>query len=140
MPQLDKKSTEALKAAVNNCKDQWLLACLPEEHSASPISGPVGLFDWRLHGQVSRMARRKMLQSGELCLVSGPKRLGGASLLLYIYEKGAKSSNLVSRLKKLGITSLSVEESSFPKDFFSRLEQNLDKEGLSWKKLEWETP
>ena len=137
MANLSGESLASLKRSVDDCKNQWLLACMSDEKKNSPITGHVGFFDWRLHGQLSRLIRRDTLHTGELCLVSGPKRLGAASLLLFVHGKNTKSSELVAQLRKLGINSLSVEESSFPEDFFARLKQNLDKEGISWTKLEW---
>ncbi len=137
MASLSKDSLASLKRSVDDCKSQWLLACLSDERKNSTILGPVGFFDWRLHGQLSKLVRRDSFHTGELCLISGPKRLGTASLLLFIHGKNTKSSELVARLKKLGIDSLSIEETSFPEDFFARLKQNLDKEGISWTKLDW---
>lgn len=137
MARLDPVQTEILRKAIDSCTSDWIIAGA-EWNEASALRGPVGYFDWRLHGQVSRLLARGELMPGRLCVVAGPMKLGKSKLLLVPPDHGMTPSQLSQRLKLLGAHTVTLEESGFSKDFLAKLKDNLSKEQIEWSTLDWQ--
>lgn len=98
------------------------------------LAGLAGLIDWHLHGQVSRLLAEGTLPPEEFCLV--PTGAGAQNFLLYHYGDKPDPQAFVARARKLKVERLSLAAATFPKDFLSKLEQNLKKEGIPFTHLE----
>jgi len=124
-----------LKAALSRRPEEWILAA----HHANipPIEGIIGFLDWRLHGIISKLFNKKILHEDTITLIPSKTKLGGASLLLYVFgESSLATTNLMKNMKNLQIQSLYLFEQTFPQDFLPKLKQTLDKAGISWTTFE----
>jgi hypothetical protein len=133
---LDRDQKESWKAALRGERAPWIAFGL--DSSAAPLSdrlsGMAGLIDWHLHGQVSRLLAGGSLQPEEFCLV--PTGTGAQNFLLYHFGPSPDAKAFAAQAKKLKVTQLALASSTFPKDFLSKLEQNLKKEGIHFSHLE----
>lgn len=96
----------------------------------------LGLIDWRLHGLVSDMLRRKELAPGSLCLFAGKNKAGSRSILVYPYEGKPSARAVMDCLGKMRRGSLTVIPETFPQDFWQVLEETFRKEGIQWSELQ----
>lgn len=138
MAKLDESCIENLRTAIHRCNKPWILAayCIDSEKSSPALlEGTIGFFDWRLHGQISRLVKRNQMQPGSLTLVPSQRHLGKASLLVYAAGKQDDVEKIASALKKLNATQLCVAEETLPNGLMAKLKKSLAKAGIEWSPL-----
>lgn len=139
MAKLDDSMLEKLRAAVQRCEKPWILAAYQQDKGqslAASLEGTIGFLDWRLHGQVSRLLKRKLMARGSLTLVPSRRHLGNASLLVYFAEgKEEDSDDVLSALKKLNAKDICLAEDTFPAALATKLKKSFSKAGIRWDTL-----
>jgi hypothetical protein len=135
MAVLDAEKKKAWKNALRECPSPWIVFGLPSLGLPEDrLGGVAGLIDWLVHGQVSRLLSRGLLEPEEFCLFPGQGKHG--NFLLYHYGQEPDVKSFLGRLKKLRVQELSLAESTFSKDFSAKLKQNLQKDGIRCTRLE----
>jgi hypothetical protein len=136
MAQLDPARKKALKHALMTAPAPWVLCGVTRGEGGveSALDGVVGLVDWILHGQVSRMIQSGLLSPGQACLLPGDPVRGRPSFLLA--PQNSTTANLLEKLRKLGVTEVVIAESTFPPDFRAKVKQAFKKEGIRCTPLE----
>ena len=128
-----------MASSVQSCEKPWILAAYQREKGqtlAASLEGTIGFLDWRLHGQVSRLLKRKQIPLGSMTLVPSRHHLGSASLLVYFAENKEHDSDAVlTALKKLNAKDLCLAEDTFPEALATKLKKSLSKAGIRWDRL-----
>ena len=141
MAQLNPATRSSWKKALSEISSGYVAVGLnsdlltPPQHS----EGMIGLIDWLLHGQVSRLLAKNKLLPGENILVPGNPDLQRPSFLFLYFDGNTEAKKTVNILKKLEISDLHLAESTFPEDFLGKMKQNFKKEGIRCIKVEPET-
>ncbi len=140
MAQLAYKDIKQLDRVLEKCREPWILAAYSKENKQSlsaSMEGTLGYFDWRLHGQISKLVKRKRMQEGDFILIPNKARLGQASLLIYyLKDEKASGKDVVNCLQKLNAKKLSFSESTWPEVAAVNIKKALKKAGISWSVLE----
>jgi hypothetical protein len=132
MAQLEPALKKSLRHALVSTPAPWVVCGLDAEQS--PVDGVVGLIDWMLHGQVSRLVKSGALGAGKACVLPGDPLCKRPSFLLA--PSGVTAAALLEKLRKLGVTEIALAETTFPADFRSKVKQTLKKEGIRCTTLE----
>lgn len=138
LARVDPEKKSAWKDALLSVRAPWVLCGLPWSRygKATSLEGMVGLVDWMVHGQVSRLVLEEQLSEGECCLVPGAPERGLPSFLIFAFGEQPAPQKLAEKTRKLGIKDLALAESTFPEDFLSKLKQTLKKEDIRFTTLE----
>jgi hypothetical protein len=99
----------------------------------------LGLIDWIVHGQVSRLLQKGRIGEDECCLLPGNPVNSRPSILLVPVSAPGAAKSLAEVARKLNISDLALAETTFPEDFLAKVKQTFKKEGIRCKKLEPET-
>jgi hypothetical protein len=138
MAKLDEASLSRLKSALDRCEHPWILAAYYPE-TTKPVSaslqGTLGYLDWRLHGQFSLLIKRVRVPAGKLALIPSQNQLGKASLLVYHARENSQAQDIVSALKKLNPSHISIAADTWPEPIASQLKKQLSKTGIEWSVL-----
>jgi hypothetical protein len=122
MAQLDPAQKKLLRRALATTQAPWVVCSLDAPQSS--VDGVVGLIDWMLHGQVSRLVKSGALEAGKACVLPGDPLCKRPSFL--ISPSGGTVATLLDKLR----------ETTFPPDFRSKVKQALKKEGIRCTTLE----
>lgn len=136
MAQLDPVLKKTLKEALASTTTPWVLCGLSRTDGGTPatLDGVVGLVDWMLHGQVSRLLQLGSLATGQTCLLAGDPQRSRPSFLLA--PPAATAASVLEKLRKLGVKEVVLAETTFPPDFKAKVKQTLKKEGIRCTPLE----
>jgi hypothetical protein len=132
MAQLDPAQKKLLRRALTTTQAPWVVCGLDAPQSS--VDGVVGLIDWMLHGQVSRLVKSGALEAGKACVLPGDPLCKRPSFL--ISPSGGTVATLLDKLRKLAVTDVALAETTFPPDFRSKVKQALKKEGIRCTTLE----
>ena len=136
---LDVKERDSWRSLLLQETAPWILFGVPAEEtvSAKQFSGPAGIIDWILHGQVSLLALSNKIAKNSFCLVPNFTTSTKKSFLCLYYQREKLSSrNVLKKLKKLGSREIAVVSSTFPQDFYTEIMEDLRREGIHCKTLE----
>lgn len=139
MAKLDEAALDKLRTAVQRCDKPWILAAYYQDKGKplpASLEGTIGFLDWRLHGQVSRLIKRNLIERGSLTLVPSRRQLGKASLLVYfVSDKDEGSEDVTAALKKLNAKELCLAEDTWPAPLAAKVKKSLAKAGIAWNTL-----
>lgn len=137
MARLDFSAKTQFLDRLQSSSSNWVLAGMggATRASAERLEGEVGLLDWLVHGQVSRLVKAGVWREEEFCLVPGDPALGRPSVLVYQYGETLAVPKLMERLRKLGVKELALVDATFPEDISRKLKQTLSKEGIGCTEL-----
>lgn|GEM_PF-5138414 len=140
MARLDQQKRRDWKVALSSTKSAWVVCGFDsnEASMSARLEGMPGLIDWALHGQVSGLLKREG-EIGDCCLIPGDPLLLRPSFLFFSTRTPSGAQSLLDKARKLGLSELTIAESTFPEDFLSKLKQTLKKEGIRYTKLEPES-
>ena len=130
MAQFEPARKKALRSALATTQAPWVVCGF----ETTAVDGVVGLVDWMLHGQVSRLVKRGALEAGKACVLPGDPLRKRPSFLLA--PSGVTAASLLEKLRKLGVSEVALAETTFPPDFRAKVKQTLKKEGIRCTTLE----
>ncbi len=120
MGRLSPEQKNRWKQDLANCATPWIVSGIDFSLPAPErLHGMTGLFDWHLHGQVSRLLAGGSRADWQFCLVPS----AGKNFLFY--RLGGNSAPLVQRLRAMHAEEIAVASSTFPGDFLRDLKENL---------------
>ncbi len=138
MARLDPAKRSEWKNALTSVTAPWIAIGI--DHSspsmAARLEGIVGLADWALHGQVSRLLLEKKITDGESCIVPGNSMLSRPSFLFFPVRGSGSANSFLEKMQKLQVTEVALAESTFPEDFLAKVKQTFKKEGIRFTSLE----
>lgn len=136
MASLDPARKKTLKAALLAETAPWILCALTchEKGIYESLDGLIGLIDWTLHGQVSRLLKESSVGRDDICLFPGDLTRKRPSFILA--PSTTTAAIVLETLRDLGVKELAIAESTFPADFRAKLKQTLKKEGIRCTTLE----
>lgn len=143
MARLDRESLDSLKDRVDNSKHRWIFAAFTRNSESAPaetMEGPLGYFDWRLHGQVSRLVRSNSLRKGSITMIPSQRHLGSSNLLVYTPQSGESNQQevnaIIEALERLQVKEVCFVESTWPEKFVRQIQSSLKKKKISYSSLE----
>lgn len=136
MASLDIQTKNLWLDTLSEKKGEWVLFGINSQITplCDRMNGMAGLIDWYIHGQVSRLISKNSM-SGDFCLFPTETN-EKPNFLLYHYTGSPDAKKVLEKLKSLNIKQVLMAKSTFPEDFYKKLKQNLDKDGIQWTKLE----
>lgn len=143
MARLDRKSLESLKLKLDNSKHRWLFAAFKRTNGSEAgetMEGPLGYFDWRLHGQVSRLVRSKVLKEGSITMIPSQRHLGESNLLIYTSKNDEFNDqdveSIIESLEKLQVDEVCFVDATWPEDIAKNIKSSLNNKSISYASLE----
>ncbi len=140
---MDREKLESLKGLLDNSKHPWLFAAFQGENADTPsekIEGSLGYFDWRLHGQVTRLVRSNSLRSGTITMIPSKRLLGDSNLLIYTTKNNSPAQDeiekIVKSLEKLRVNEICFVESTWPEPVSKMIKNKLKKSEILCSSLE----
>lgn len=136
MARLDREELEILKHQIQESKHPWLFAALDstkEQKASLSLEGALGYFDWRLHGQVSNLVKKRALTAGTITMIPAQQLLGRSNLLIYSPKKTSGDANpdevnhIVNSLKGLKVQEVCFVDSTWPGQIHEKLKKALIK-------------
>lgn len=100
-------------------------------HPSMLVRGAVGIVDWELHGQVS-----SLILKGERNNFLIPHPTLPIQFLFVFYQSKQSAKTIFETLQKMKIERISCIESTFEKDIWSELKQNLKKGQIELESME----
>ncbi len=104
------------------------------------MEGPLGYFDWRLHGQVSRLVRSKVLKEGSITMIPSQRHLGESNLLIYTSKNDEFNDqdveSIIESLEKLQVDEVCFVDATWPEDIAKNIKSSLNNKSISYASLE----
>lgn len=140
MARLDNSKLASIRKAVDACEQPWILVAYEREEGVdlpASLEGPLGYFDWRLHGQISRLVRRGLLPKGGMAMLPGEQKTGKSSLLIYnSTDRQDGAPRITESLKKLQAKEVAIVEETWPEELCAKMKKALTKAGIPWSSLD----